>query len=271
MEISPAVEKCFLRTLSSTAEPLFPENLQRGAAGTSSDLRQKVQTAAGWNTGPRSGQGQWFLLRLKPRDLTGHPWKAFWVQTSPMANWKAWVQRQVFSGLNTSCWSYEDLTDSHCHNRNKAKIRTKKRKHKYLWSFCSLTWKDFIILNTERRDLSLIALIFHAIQNQGKRTLRLTCTGVWLQGKGPGFLPSEPTQLQYQLVLWPWAKPFIVSARSAHCLNDRWWFRERWPHWNIVQTSLTNFLSLGGEKESFEFILLEVYSKFLMGEGWKNS
>lgn len=126
--------------------------------------------------------------------------------------------------------------------------------------------------STQREEtFPLIALIFHATQNQGKRTLRLTCTGVWLQGKGPGFLPFDPAQLQYQLVLWPWAKPFIVSARSAHCLNDRWWFRECWPHWNIVQTSLTNFLSLGGEKESFEFILLEVYSKFLKGEGWKNS
>lgn len=73
MEISPAAEKCVLRTLSSTAGPLFPEQLQRGAAGTSSDLRQKVQTAAGWNTGLRRGQGQWLLLRLKPRDLTIHP------------------------------------------------------------------------------------------------------------------------------------------------------------------------------------------------------
>lgn len=59
MEISPAAEQCFLRTLFSTAGPLFPEELQREAAGTSSDLRQKVQTAAGYNTGPRSGQGQW--------------------------------------------------------------------------------------------------------------------------------------------------------------------------------------------------------------------
>jgi hypothetical protein len=46
-------------------------------------------------------------------------------------------------------------TLSHFHNRNKAKLRTKKRsKHMYLRAFCSLTGKDFIILDTERRDLS---------------------------------------------------------------------------------------------------------------------
>lgn len=266
MEISPAAEKCFLRTLSSTAGPLFPEQLQRGAAGTSSDPRQKVQTAAGWNTGPRSGQGQWLLQRLKPWDLTIRPWKAFWVHTSPMATGRLeWTDKFLVDQIQAVGLPGISLTGTST-NRNPTPVRTKKSRHVHLWSFLSATCKNVIVLQREKKFFPYIALIFYATQNRGKGTLRLTCTGVWLQGKGPGFLPSHPAQLQYQPVLWPWAKPFIV------CPVLKWqglvsWMLTSLEHCVDKFKAFSFFLF---SEKSFGFILLDLYSKLRMGEDWDN-
>lgn len=168
--------------------------------------------------GPKERPRTVALTEIETMGPNHPPLKGFLSSHIPDGHWKAWVERQVFSGPNTSCWSYRDLTDRHFHKQEPNTSQNKEeRARASLWSFLSLTCKNVIVLQREKKFFPYITLIFYATQNRRKGTLRLTYTGVWLQGKGPGFLPSHPAQLQYQPVLWPWAKPFIVCTRSARC------------------------------------------------------